>query len=178
MSNPEQALPADRAAALEALMETYGTRILHLAYSYLRDRHLAEDVAQEVFIRAYRNWQEFRGESSVYTWLYRITVNLCKDKKRSAWLRRFFLTAEDGRFEEPVEGPEPQVAEREGQQELLAQVLALPEIYREVLFLHYYEDFSVTEISDLIGLNANTVKTRLRRGRQLLKERLGGEPND
>lgn len=178
VSNPEAARPQDRAAALEYLMQTYGTKVLHLAYFYLKDRHLAEDVAQEVFIKAYHHWDEFRGDSSVYTWLYRITANLCRDKQRGGWLKRFLLTDDDSRFEGEAQGPEAEVLQKHDRESLLAYVMQLPDAYREVVVLYYYQELSVLEIADVTGQKENTVKTRMRRGRQLLKELLereGGE---
>lgn len=181
--NPAR-IPTDRTAAVEWLMQEYGTRVLHLAYFYLKDRHLAEDVAQEVFIKAYRNWDSFRGESSPYTWLHRIAVNLCRDKARSAWWRRL-LPSEDlrtgGRQEldlfSPGADPEESAIRSDQQSFVLQHVLALPQPYREVIFLYYYEDLSTAEIAALTGQNENTIKTRLFRARASLKKMLsqGGE---
>ena len=73
---------------LSYLMQRYGKQVYRLAYYYVRDKHLAEDIYQEVFIRVYKNYHKFRHESSFYTWIYRITVNLCKDYLKSAKVRR------------------------------------------------------------------------------------------
>ncbi len=174
------ALPANRTEALEHLMREYGTKVLHLAYYYLKDRHLAEDVAQEVFIKAYRNWDSFRGESSVYTWLYKITVNLCRDKARSAWWRRL-LPSEDPQAGSaaagemattPEEGPEEAALRSDQADALMRRVMQLPENYREVVVLYYYKDLSTVEIAEITGQNENTIKTRLYRARAMLKELL------
>jgi RNA polymerase sigma-70 factor (ECF subfamily) len=170
---------ADREAALEQLMQEYGTKILHLAYYYLKDRHLAEDVAQEVFIKAYRHWDSFRGDSSTYTWLYKITVNLCRDKARSAWWRRL-LPSEEPRASTvsgvemtvPDDGPEEAALKSDRRDAMMQQVLKLPEAYREVVVLFYYEDLSTVEIAQITGQNENTVKTRLFRARAMLKDLL------
>lgn len=178
----ERAAHPDREAVLERLMQEYGTKVLHLAYYYLKDRHLAEDVAQEVFIKAYRNWESFRGESSAYTWLYKITVNLCRDKARSAWWRRL-LPSEDPRVSAGESGgPESLIATEEGPEEavllsdrrdrLMQQVMKLPDAYREVVVLFYYQDLSTVEIAEVTGQNENTVKTRLFRARGMLKQML------
>jgi RNA polymerase sigma-70 factor (ECF subfamily) len=161
-------------------MQEYGTKVLHLAYYYLKDRHLAEDVAQEVFIKAYRNWAAFRGESSAYTWLYKITVNLCRDKARSAWWRRLVPT-EDPRdggaagaeaLTPPEEGPEEAALRADQREALLQHVMSLSEAYREVIVLFYYQDLSTVEIAEITSQNENTVKTRLFRARGLLKQML------
>ena len=172
------ALPANREAAIEYLMEQYGTRVMHLAYFYVKDRQLAEDISQEVFIKAYRNWERFRGDSSAYTWLYKITVNLCRDKARSAWWRRLLPTDDANVLAHgtsPVEaddGPEDAALRTAQNEELMAAVLKLPETYREVITLYYYQELSTIEIADVTGISENTIKTRLFRARGLLKEAL------
>lgn len=179
MSQTERAaLPADRSLAIEQLMQEYGTKVLHLAYYYLKDRHLAEDVAQEVFIKAYRNWDSFRGESSAYTWLYRITVNLCRDKARSAWWRRLLpsddprASSDDLELALPEEDPEEAAVIGDERDRLMQYVMQLPESYREVIILYYYQDLTTVEIAEVTGQNENTIKTRLFRARGILKQLL------
>lgn len=173
-------MPVDRSAALERLMQEYGTKVLHLAFFYLKDRQLAEDVAQEVFIKAFRHWESFRGESSAYTWLYKITVNLCRDKARSAWWRRM-LPSEEPRetgatavdsLVPPEESPEEALLENAQRDLIMQQVMKLPEAYREVVTLFYYQDLSTVEIAEVTGQNENTIKTRLFRARAMLKQLL------
>lgn len=181
VSRPENArVAADREAAIELLMQEYGTKVLHLAYYYLKDRHLAEDVAQEVFIKAYKHWDSFRGDSSAYTWLYKITVNLCRDKARSAWWRRL-LPSEEPRatnspagFETPAteEGPEEAALRSDQREALMKYVMKLPDAYRETVILFYYQDLSTVEIAEITEQNENTIKTRLFRARAMLKEML------
>lgn len=179
MSHSERAaLPADRSAAIEQLMQEYGTKVMHLAYYYLKDRHLAEDVAQEVFIKAYRNWDSFRGESSAYTWLYKITVNLCRDKARSAWWRRLLPSDDPRSANDELElstaddGPEAAAILQDDRDRLMEHVMHLPEAYREAIVLYYYQDLSTVEIAEVTGQNENTIKTRLFRARAMLKEML------
>jgi len=173
-------MSADRTVALEHLMQEYGTKVLHLAYYHLKDRHLAEDVAQEAFMKAYRNWDSFRGDSAPYTWLYKITINLCRDKARSAWWRRL-LPTEDPRVQgssgteapaPPEDDPEEAVLKAEQRDTMLRHVMRLPDAYREVIVLYYYNDLSTVEIAKVCEQNENTVKTRLFRARNQLKEML------
>jgi RNA polymerase sigma-70 factor (ECF subfamily) len=166
---------------LEQLMRDYGTRVMHLAYFYVKDRYLAEDIAQEVFIKAYRNLDSFRGDSSAYTWLYRITVNACRDKTRSAWWRRLVPTDDQRVLADGMVSGEPAPEEAAlgtlDREELMDVVMKLPEHYREVVVLFYYEDMSTAQIAEVTGQNESTVKTRLFRARQQLKallEQKGG----
>lgn len=177
MSHSEKAvLPADRTEAIERLMQEYGTKVLHLAYYYLKDRHLAEDVAQEVFIKAYQSWDSFRGDSSVYTWLYKIAVNLCRDKVRSSWWRRLLPTDDPQSDSDELElstaevDPEATAIRNDGKERLMHYIMMLPESYREAIVLYYYQDLSTVEIAEVTGQNENTIKTRLFRARARLKE--------
>lgn len=171
-------LPPDPEAAIPYLMEQYGTRVLHLAFFYLKDRHLAEDIAQEVFIKAYRQWDRFRGDSSVYTWLYKITVNLCRDRARSAWWRRMLPTDDPDVLSHgesqlpPEDGPEDAVLRIAQNEELMAAVMQLPDAYREAIVLYYYQELSTVEIAEITGVSDNTIKTRLFRARAMLKGHL------
>ncbi|MEW8958011.1 ECF RNA polymerase sigma factor SigW [Moorella humiferrea] len=166
----------NRRQQLEYLMRRFGDKVLYLAYSYLRDRHWAEDVAQEVFIRVFTNLDKFRGNSSIYTWIYHITVNLCRDELRAKNRRRDL---------EPVEGEdyvatevEEQVLANLQQQEVWQAVLNLPVIYREVIWLHYYEQLSLKEIAEILGISLPAVKIRLYRARGHLQKLLkAGEGN-
>lgn len=164
----------DRTMLLESWMRDYGTRVMHLAYFYLKDRHLAEDVAQEVFLKAYRSMDQFRGDSQVYTWLYRITVNLCRDRLRSGWHKHMVLPGDLP----PVSGgglPDEEALKQDSRRRVLRHVMALPEHYREVLVLYYYQQLSTIEVAEITSLPENTVKTRLHRARQQLKQALAGE---
>lgn len=180
LSTERAQLPTDREAAIEQLMQEYGTKVMHLAHYSLKDRHLAEDVAQEVFIKAYKHWDSFRGESSAYTWLYKITMNLCRDKARSAWWRRLFPTDEprmhSGAGAEaplpPEEDPEEAALRSDLRDRMMEQVMKLSDAYREVVVMYYYDDLSTVQIAEITGQNENTVKTRLFRARAILKEML------
>jgi len=170
--------PADPTAALEIMMERHGNDVLRTAFFYLGDRHLAEDVSQEVFLRAYRHWASFRGDSSVKTWLAKITVHLCRDRLRlrsaaeipadPALLRR---DAE----RTPGRGAEEEAMRRLSRSGLLRHLAELPPHYHEALYLYYYLDLSTKEIAEATGTPEGTVRGRLSRARELLAERLQKE---
>lgn len=172
MSGANSAAARDRGALLEEWMTEYGTRLLHLAYFYLKDRHAAEDVAQEAFLRAYRSMDDFRGDSQVYTWLYRITINLCRDRLRSSWHKRHVFPGDLPTAPSPDNSPEEEAVRKGRRDSVMRQILNLPEHYREILVLYYYQELNTVEIAQVTGLPDNTVKTRLHRGRQQLKQLL------
>ena len=155
---------------LESLMATYGTQVKRLCCLYLRDASLAEDAAQETFIKAWRSLASFRGESSERTWLMRIAVNTCRDALRTSWFRRLDrrVTPE----ELPLASPGPQ-------EPALAQAITrLPARDREVILLRYYEQLSPDEIAHMLRQPLNTVKSRLARAKKKLKQLLEGWNDD
>jgi RNA polymerase sigma-70 factor, ECF subfamily len=159
--------------AIEEMMELYGSLVIRTAYFYVNDRYLAEDISQEAFIRAFRNWAKFRGESSVKTWLIKITINLCRDHLRKKIAVEHPLELKGERIDEY--NLEVEVLKRINSTEILKHVLALPLHYREVLFLYYYLDFNTLEIASASGIPEGTIRGRLHRARKLLKEQLEKE---
>ncbi|MBW7456210.1 sigma-70 family RNA polymerase sigma factor [Paenibacillus sepulcri] len=165
--NDKSSFPENPSSALEGLMAEYGSAVLRTAYFYLADRHLAEDVSQEVFIRAYRNWSTFRGESSVKTWLSRITINLCKDRlgRKAAQEQPTdpVLLTKAERY-----SAEEEAMARWNRTEILRHVVKLPSHYHEVIYLFYYLDLSTREIAEATGSPEGTVRGRLHRAREML----------
>ncbi|RNB86329.1 sigma-70 family RNA polymerase sigma factor [Brevibacillus panacihumi] len=160
-------------AAFEQIMRDYGTRVLRLVTFLVKDRSLAEDLTQDVFVKVYRNLPRFRHESSLHTWLYRIAVNECKGYLRS-WSVRHILPQSWIRDESDVSA-ERLVMEQAERDQLVQAVLALPPAHRQVIALHYYADLSMAEMAEVLGIKEGAVRTRLHRARQHLKQRLGEE---
>lgn len=158
---------ADPAEALEQLMERYGQAVMRTAYFYTGDRHLAEDISQEAFLRAFRSWSSFRGDSAVKTWLTTIAVNLCRDKMG---VRMFgeqptdLSRVEQGR----AMSVEDEVMERLKKSEVLQHVLRLGLPFQEVLYLYYYLDYSTRDIAEATATPEGTVRNRLHRAREAL----------
>ena len=123
----------------------------------------AEDAVQEVFLRLYTYEKPFETPEHLRRWLLRVTVNFCKDVLKSPWRRcRVSLDAL----------PEQPVFDTEEQGELYQAVMELPEKYRIVLYLFYYEELSSKEIAEMLSIRQTAVTTRLSRGRERLKKRL------
>lgn len=161
---------------LSWLMEEYGDMVVRLAFTYVKQKQLAEDISQEVFISCYKSLETFQNKASYKTWIYRITVNKCKDYFRS-WSYKNIRYQDFFRSIFPTEGHtvESEILEGETKEIIFEQVLALPIKLREVIILQYYEELSVNEISELLSLKSNTVKTRLHRAKKLLQGSLKGE---
>ena len=150
---------------LEQLMRTYGNDVLRMAYSYVKDYDTAEDIFQEVFIKVNAGLAEFRGESSVKTWILRITVNACKDYLKSAYARRVTMFDQEEEYQIPTADTTEAIEQKQDGEQIRKALLLLPEKYREVLVCLYFEERSVAETAKVLGLSEGTVKSRLSRAR-------------
>ncbi len=155
---------------LETLMRTYGNDVLRTAYMYVKDKFTAEDIFQDVFIKVNRGLGEFKGNSSIKTWIIRITINTCKDFIKSAYTRNVVPLME---FKEDAivsEDDFEAIEKEETRKEVRQAVMDLPEIYQEVVTCVYFQEMSITDASNALGLAEGTVKSRLSRAKEKLKE--------
>lgn len=163
----------DKEALIDEIMDRYGQEILQLVYSYVKNKGLAEDLTQEIFIKCYKALHTYSGKSKLRTWLWRIAINHCKDYLKSWYNKNVVITDE-----EPTnnitkkEMVEQVVIQKEADDELISAIMTLPIKYRELIYLFYYEELPIKEIAVLTETGDNTVKTRLKRAKELLKERL------
>lgn len=161
----------------ERLVQDNYRRIYGVIYRLVGDVHEAEDLTQDTFVNAYRARNGFRGDSQVYTWLYRIAVNLTRNRLEQL-ARRPVPWAEaglDGEGDEPEDStdtPERRTENAELGQVVAAAVLRLRPDFRTVIILREYEQLSYEEIASILGCTVQTVKTRLFRARNLLRRRL------
>ncbi|WP_168121632.1 sigma-70 family RNA polymerase sigma factor [Paenibacillus sp. HB172176] len=173
LTNDEK-LPEEPMEALEGLMNEYGTYVLRTAFFYTGDRGMAEDISQEVFLRAYRNWSSFRGHSSVKTWLTRIAINLCKDKLGVRMFAEQPIEPGRIRLTEAVSAEEAAMRKLR-RTEILQSVMKLPDAFQEIIFLYYYQELSTAEIASAIGVAEGTARSRLHRAREMLGRELREE---
>ncbi|PYZ99144.1 RNA polymerase factor sigma C [Alteribacter lacisalsi] len=161
---------------VDHLIDVYGDRILHMAYTYVKNEATAEDLTQDVFIKCYEKLDQFHGRSSLKTWLYCVAANHFRDYLKSWHHRKVSLNEKVlSYFPSQNRNVEETVVARDDEQQLSEAVMALPVKYREVVFLHYYEELPLADVSRMTGVNTNTLKTRLTRARQLLKEMISEE---
>jgi len=150
------------------LIDRYGNDVLRVSYLYLRDRQLAEDAFQEVYLKAYRKYKSFRGLSSEKTWLLRITVNVCKDMLRTSWRKRM-LPGLPPEMASESPGPERIAFETDEYRRLREAVLALSPPLKDAVILYYYKSLDTAEIAKVLRIREGTVRNRLHRARHLLK---------
>ncbi|WP_235822829.1 sigma-70 family RNA polymerase sigma factor [Cytobacillus massiliigabonensis] len=159
---------------LENIMEQYGDRLTKLSYNYVKDWNLAEDIVQDVFLTCYKEYAKIDKIVSFKAWIFRITINKCKDLLKSSIFRRVVANSNIFPIIKSSElTPELAIMKRSEEEFLSASVLELPIKYREVITLYYYEELSIEEISEILKINQNTIKTRLNRARIKLKAIMG-----
>lgn len=154
-------------SAFQTLVKRHKEKVRNIIYLSMNNSALVDDIAQDVFITIYRNLKHFRFESQFTTWLYRITVNKCKDYLRRMNVRRIFSPLDEGI--EVSEHLSP-IEERDISKIVTEAISKLPVKLRMPLILKDIEGFSYQEISETLNCEMGTVKSRIFRGREKLKE--------
>ncbi len=146
---------------VQELVRLYQDNLFAAAFNVCKNAEDAEDVVQDTFIRYYTIKKEFDSAEHVRAWLFRVAINRAKNVNHTFW-RRNRLSLED--YMETL------TFETEESEDLFEAVMKLPEKYRIVIHLFYYEDYKVSEIADILKLSESNVKVRLSRGRSVLRE--------
>ncbi len=169
---------AGDAACFASLVRLYQDRVYSVAYRVLASAEDAADTAQETFLAAWEGLARFRGDSSLYTWLYRIAVNKALARRRSrASKGRFVAGSADGSLDgvaDFADGPQVAVERAENARIVQAAISALPEDLRVIVVLRDIEGLEYEEIAEVLEIPLGTVKSRLHRGRLDLRESLKG----
>lgn len=147
---------------LEQMIEKYSNMIYRLAMARTGNRENSEDIYQEVFLRLAKKMPDFKNEEHEKAWLIRVTINCSKNLLNSAFLKHRTEIDENISFE------------TEERHDIYYAVQKLPQKYKTVIYLYYYEDYSIKEISRILHNNENTVKSRLSRARKELEKSIEG----
>lgn len=171
----EEQLSLRTMESFEAVMMKYKDMLYRLAYSRCGNTHDADDILQDVFLRYMRADKTYNDEEHRKAYLIKMTINCSKSFATSAYNRH-----RDGtEMSDNETSGRDEIGEAETRSDLMKAVLSLPEKYRTVIYLFYYEDMTVAEIAGYTGGSENAVKTRLSRARSILREKLEGtEPDD
>ena len=171
----------------DELVKNYTQKLYRLAYGLLGNHHDAEEVVQDSFVRAYRGLDQFRGDSSFETWMHRITLNLARNKfhwnrRRGEGITVSLSDRNDGADESEDPGdmelpdssysPDSLMQKVETQSNVVRGMNALPEFLREAMVLRHVKDMSYDQIARILNCPVGTVKSRIARGRELLREYL------
>ena len=147
-------------------IERYSNTVRRLCIIHLKNYADTEDIFQTVFLKYVLSSVVFESEEHEKAWFIRVTINACKDLLKSFFHSR--VASLNELLEKPAEI-------QEEHREVLEAVLSLPKKYREVVYLHYYEDYTAPEISQILGKKVNTIYSLLTRSREMLREKLGGD---
>jgi RNA polymerase sigma-70 factor (ECF subfamily) len=167
--------------AFETLINRYQRQVANQIYMNMGNRDDVDDIAQEVFIRVYRSLPKFKFHSSFFSWIYRITMNLCIDEIRKRKIRRMLsldFLAEDyldkNGVSDEVPTPSDSVLLNEKKDIVRRAMQHLSKEHREILTLREYQDLSYDEIAETLGLTVQAVKSRIFRARSEIRNLLGG----
>ena len=164
-----QAAQSGGMAYFEELYERYATDVLRVCYFYLGDRQKAEDVCQDVFVRLITTSPQLQ-EGREKAWLLKVALNRCRDLWRGAWLKRVVLGSPAF---ELVPAPD-EIDSLADRQEIMQAINQLPTAFKEVILLHYYQGYGISEIAEMMELPEGTISSRLSRGRKKLESILKG----
>ena len=151
---------------VQQLIQLYQNNLFTAAFNICQNHMDAEDAVQETFVQYYTSRKEFENEQHIRAWLLRVVINKAKNINRTFWKKNKY-SLED--YMETLSFPDSQ------SRDLFEEVMKLPDKYRIVIHLFYYEDYSVREIAEILKLSESNVKVRLSRGRALLKDSLKEE---
>ena len=155
-------------AEVNSAIDRHSDMVLRLCMVNLKNSTDAEDIFQNVFLKYALSTIQFESEEHEKAWFIRVTVNACKDLLKSFFHSRT-VTMED------LSGYMPETTQE--QYAVMEAVWSLPKQYRDVIYLHYYEGYTAPEIAGILHRNTNTIYTHLNRGKELLREALGGAMN-
>ncbi len=167
--------------AFADLVDRYKHMVYTLAMKILKNREVAEEVSQDVFVKVYERLNTFKGDSKFSTWIYRIAYNKSLDyvKKQGRRLRTTSIDSDNEYHLETIDNALDKLEVAERQEAIKAAINEMPEVDNVVITLHYFEELSLKEIAKIMGIEANTVKVRLFRSRkrlaQILKNKLEPE---
>lgn len=157
---------------IETLIREYGNDVLRTAYMYVGDTHLAEDIFQDVFLKVSQKLHTFHGESSIKTWIIRITINTSKDYLKSAWKQKVTTITELHENTLMGEDQYSSVEQKEDNQALRKTVMELPDKYKDIILCVYFHDMTINEAAKILHIAEGTAKSRLSRAKEKLKLRL------
>ena len=150
---------------IEHLVQKYSSMVLQIAYQYSFNKSEAEDITQEVFIKLYNNIKKIKNEEHIKAWLIRVTINLSIDYNRNYWNKNTTSLDENYKYFD------------EETKDVFNELKKLTPEYRNIIYLYYYQGYKISEISEILSMNQNTVSSYLNRARKELKHILeqGGE---
>ena len=159
---------------LRRWIDAYAGAVMKTCYAYLLDRALAEDAMQDTFLKAWKHMEAFdrKGIENEKAWLMRIAIHTCIDYKRSSWFRHV------DRRHTPDTLPEHLLQAGVQQDALILEISRLPDKYRRVVLLYFYQGCTLTETADALGITKSSAHRRIEKAKEMLKSCLGGDDRE
>ena len=150
---------------IERLVQKYSSMVLQIAYQYSFNKSEAEDITQEVFIKLFQNLKKIKNKNHIKAWLIRVTINLSIDYNRNYWNKNTTSLDDSYKYFD------------EETKDVFNELKKLTPEFRNIIYLYYYQGYKISEISEILSMNQNTVSSYLNRARKELKHILeqGGE---
>ena len=156
---------------IKEVIDQYGDYLLRIAYTYVKDERIAQEIIQDVIFTYYRKQEQFRGEASLKTYLTKITIHRSYDYLRS-WKNKGDLVLDRIFTKGKTKSVEKRIIEQEEKLEITRAVLSLKVKLREVIFLYYYSEHTIKEIAEVLNIPQSTIKSRLQKARSELRDKL------
>ena len=156
--------------SFDEIIDKYKDAIFRMVYVHIGDFHRSEDITQEIFIRIYRSLSKFRGDSSIYTWIYRISINTIRTYAKKDRTIADTLSVDHMEDIPDDAWDEEKLVEGLQNSSVISLIQRLPDKYKEVLVLYYYQDLKVEDICSVLNEPSGTIKSKLHRGRNMLKD--------
>lgn len=153
---------------IKEALQKHSNTIFRIAYQNLKNQADAEDIMQEVFIRLMQSNMSFESDDHLKAWLIKVTINLCKDHLKSSWYKR---------TKSLEEIPNTYYLIKE-ESEVISELFKLSVKYRNILYLYYFEEYTLQEISQILDISVNTASSQLQRARKKLKFMMEGDKSN
>lgn len=148
------------------IIEKYSNMLIRVCFTYMKNINDAEDLAHDAFLKLIEKRPSFESEEHEKAWLIRVSINLCKNRLKTSWFRKREPLHEGAYNFTPMES------------EVMSSVLELPAKYRSIILLYYFEEYSITEVAEILGKKKSTIGSQLHRARKLLKSKLKEDFDD
>jgi len=175
MKKREKKNDKHREEMFEQAVKKYTPRIYKMIYNMTKNYETTEDLTQDVFMNAWRGFKSFRGDASIYTWLYRIALNTVFKYRRQQARKGKIVSIDDIVPPKTQNNPEKFLVNKKDRHIIKKTLYALPKKHQEILILRYYEDFDYLKISQTLGIPIGTVRSRLHRALNKLEELVRGK---
>ncbi|KMT21824.1 RNA polymerase sigma factor [Clostridium cylindrosporum] len=152
---------------IEIALTKYSDMVRRICFLYLNNSTDVDDIFQEVFLKMLQRKTPFESDKHEKAWLIRVTINKCKDTLKSFWRKNI----------DSIEGIDIPFEDK-SENELMQIVLSIPQKYKDVIYLHYYEGYTVPEMAKLLKKRENTIYSQLHRARLIIRQKLGGKEHE